>query len=328
MSINTENTIYKVLKQFFDNQFSKDVEEDVQRWFISSSYSTEKLESTAEIWNSMNIEADMSVYKSLLQVKRKLGLQSPEKKKISLAGYMLRIAAVLLPLLIVIGSLVYVDKKIKAATPHLAQMIECSAPYGERKEVTLPDNTQVWLNSGSTIRYPEKFADNERIINLSGEAYFAVAKDSVKPFKVETSEMLVQALGTEFNVEAYPDRPNVAVILTKGSIKIETPGKKEYLLEPSQKLTLHSISDSISIEVYDENDLAWRTGQLVFNEVRLISIVQQVEEHFMVSIGTDKPITHDKDLYTVKFTRNDSLTDVLHILNELVPGVHFRKISQ
>lgn len=320
------NIFYKVIAQFFDNRFAKDVEEDVQKWFLDDVHEKDKEDATLELWQSMNVDVDMSVFASLECVKNKLGFKKPVENKITIGGYLLRISAVLLPILAVIGGYLLFEKHVgEFSKSEMARIIEFTAPYGERKELILPDSTHVWVNSGSTVRYPAEFNGDERRVHLSGEAYFAVSKNIAKPFRVEAIDLTVEALSSGLNICAYPDKENTTVILTQGNAQIETPDKKFYKIRSWQKLTVNNKLDSISIGKIDDNDLAWKTGQLVFRDARLADIVQSIENIYLNSLATDRPINYNNNLYTVKFSKKDKLSDVLVVLNDMAPGFNFRE---
>src|SRR6185312_6673718 len=94
---------------------------------------------------------------------------------------------------------------------------------GGQYKVVLPDGSQVWLNSGSSLTFPERFTGPERNVTLTGEGYFEVAKNKAMPFKVMVNDVTVQVLGTHFNVMAYNNEPAVKTTLLEGSVKITTP---------------------------------------------------------------------------------------------------------
>ena len=110
-----------------------------------------------------------------------------------------------------------------------------------RAQFTLPDGTTVSLNAGSRLKYDERFGINDRIVELEGEGYFKVAKDSKRLFTVKTSYLNVNALGTAFNIKAYSDDNTIETTLVEGSVRIEEiadNGRKEVMvLKPNQKLT-------------------------------------------------------------------------------------------
>ena len=103
----------------------------------------------------------------------------------------------------------------------------------ETRTITLPDQTEIVLNRYSSLTYPERFRGKDRKVQLQGEAYFEVSKDAAHPFKVETGAIIVQVLGTHFNVEAYPEDTQVKTTLLEGSVSVSLIGKAEESLKLS-----------------------------------------------------------------------------------------------
>jgi transmembrane sensor len=116
------------------------------------------------------------------------------------------------------------------------------APRGAKSMVNLSDGSRVWLNAGSSIRYPVNFNRNNRDIYLEGEGYFIVAKNKKLAFRVHTSNLVVQAIGTEFNVKAYPEEGRVETTLVKGSVSIMGShlNKETILMKPNQKISFYT----------------------------------------------------------------------------------------
>jgi len=123
-------------------------------------------------------------------------------------------------------------------------------PLGSRSTVELPDGTIVTLNSGSCMQYASSFGENSREIILEGEGYFKVAHNEAIPFIVRAKDVTIKALGTEFNVTAYPEEKMVRTTLVKGSVSIREDGNhanaKELILKPKQTVTIKYSTDSIS----------------------------------------------------------------------------------
>jgi ferric-dicitrate binding protein FerR (iron transport regulator) len=141
---------------------------------------------------------------------------------------------------------------------------EIVVPRGAKAQFKLTDGTLVTLNAGSKLRYNNKYGINDRNVELEGEAYFKVAKDKDRPFIVKTSHISVKALGTEFNVKAYPGDKTIETTLVEGSVKVEKlEGKNEYgdiILKPNQKLTFFK-----SEELQDEKEKFTKEGEIAKN---------------------------------------------------------------
>lgn len=197
-----------------------------------------------------------------------------------------------------------------------------STPKGGTYQVILPDGTKVWLNAASTLRFPTSFvALNERKIELSGEAYFEVAKDAKHPFKVLTVKQEVQVLGTHFNISSYTDESVVKTTLLEGSVKVRNLQKADdVILRPGQQSVI--AKGEIKVGMADvEEVLAWKNGVFVFNDEPLESIMKKVSRWYDVEVvydGVDK-----NKLFGGSVSRFDNVSKVLRQL-ELTGGVHFK----
>jgi ferric-dicitrate binding protein FerR (iron transport regulator) len=123
---------------------------------------------------------------------------------------------------------------------------EINVPLGSKSKITLPDKTVVWLNAGSKLTYSKAYGKKLREVNLEGEGYFKVAKNADKPFIVHTSKANIKALGTEFNVKAYPDENTIETILVEGSVVVnkvsaseQDEEDKSIVLKPGQKVLIY-----------------------------------------------------------------------------------------
>jgi hypothetical protein len=205
--------------------------------------------------------------------------------------------------------------------------LEVIAPPGSRTVVQLSDGTEVNLNYGSKIKYPQYFTGDTREITLSGEAYFDVAHNPEKPFIVKTGKLNVKALGTEFNVNAYPDDDIIATTLVEGKVIIEKilPDKKiEQIgaMVPDQHLTYHSKTGKISSnQVNVENYIAWKEGKLVFDNTPILGVTEKLSRMFNVEFHVADDV---KDLtYTVTFA-DDPLYLILDLMTETTPITYRR----
>lgn len=164
------------------------------------------------------------------------------------------IAAALIPLLIIAGSYLYY-------TSTKDKWVEISVAYGDKKHFLLPDSSEIWLNAGTAIKYPEKFSKAQRLVYLDGEAYFSVRKDAAKPFIVETSQLSVKVLGTQFNVKAYADDELVTTTLTSGKVEVTPPVQGSQILKPNEQLTYDKKTSAVNITEVSPTDAdGWITG--------------------------------------------------------------------
>lgn len=148
-----------------------------------------------------------------------------------------------------------------------AKSIEISVPLGARSTIKMPDSTIIWLNAGTTITYYENYGSETRTLNLIGEAYFDVSEDQSHPFIVQTSGIEIHALGTKFNVKAYPEEKIVSTILEEGAIQVKLPKNKRK--KKNEKVLLNSNEKLIYYKEIDKTDVSSiRYLEDIMNEIK------------------------------------------------------------
>lgn len=194
-------------------------------------------------------------------------------------------------------------------------------PKGGTYQVTLPDGTEVWLNASSALRYPQRFAKNERVIEIEGEGYFAVKKDKQRPFKVRTAEQELVVLGTAFNISAYPDETATETTLVEGAVKVASlTNQTTRKLQPGQQARLSP--NGLTVHTVDTEEFtAWKNGYFVFNDATIYSILKKFERWYDIEI--DEQIKLTDDLFTGKIPRNASLKSALKIVGN-TSGISFQ----
>jgi ferric-dicitrate binding protein FerR (iron transport regulator) len=160
-----------------------------------------------------------------------------------------------------------------------------TTPRGGQYHVTLPDGTQVWLNAASSLHYPTTFLGKERKVEITGEAYFEVAHNADKPFKVEVNGMQIEVLGTHFNINAYSDEPVMRTTLLQGSIKFIS-GNDTRLLSPGQQIQVQPNGQIKRIKDADiEQTIAWKNGAFSFHNTSIYEIMRQISRWYNVDVN-------------------------------------------
>lgn len=196
-----------------------------------------------------------------------------------------------------------------------------STPNGGQWEVVLPDGSKVWLNSAASLRYPISFTgQKERIVQLTGEAYFEVTKDRSHPFIVKTGQQTVTVLGTHFNINAYPDEPFLKTTLAEGSVKVSLAGGLPQYLVPGQQAIAKDQKIMIS-EANVEEALAWKNGYFRFNDENIKSVMRKLARWYNIEVQYDPGITNDG--MNGKVSRYKNIDQVLSAL-EATQTVHFK----
>lgn len=197
-----------------------------------------------------------------------------------------------------------------------------SNPRGsEVIEMKLPDSTRVWLNVGSSLSYPVAFTHQERTVMLKGEAYFEVAPDKTKPFRVKIAENAeIAVLGTHFNVNAYEDEPALTATLLEGAIQFKKDSKKQ-LLQPGQQ---GQLSKDGTIRLVPDADIqvvmAWKRGFFHFYKTDLQTIMRQMERWYDVTVEFQGKVTDTR--FSGEISKTHDASEVLRILE--ASGAHFK----
>ena len=158
---------------------------------------------------------------------------------------------------------------------------------GETIQVDLPDGSKVWLNDASSLKYPTTFASaSERKVELTGEAYFEVAKDKTHPFRVVTSQQTVTVLGTHFNINSYTDEPAVKTTLLEGSVKVAATGGATVRIKPGEQAILKQNDLKVS-QADIESAIAWKNGDFIFKGEGLETAMLRVARWYNVDVVYD-----------------------------------------
>lgn len=199
-------------------------------------------------------------------------------------------------------------------------LLELSTPNGGTYQITLSDGTKVWLNAASTLRYPPRFSGAERIVELTGEAYFSVANDKKRPFKVFSAGQEIHVLGTEFNVSAYSDDPENKTTLVEGKVSLLlTTQLNGTALQNSKFIELVSGEQGIvkresltKTHVDTEPYTAWKAGYFYFKKTPLEDILRQAARWYDVEVVYEGGIPNETFSGDIK--RDVSLRGLLDIL--------------
>jgi ferric-dicitrate binding protein FerR (iron transport regulator) len=313
-------------------------------WILSGEKNRDSLTHTEESWNTFRHKLTYNRLKLGLG----LGLGLRSRGKVNFTKY-LKLAASWL-LIFSLGSAVtwWIFGKPEETTTTIAnRTIEIYTPLGARSMIKMPDSTQIWLNAGTTIIFSEDYGQQTRTINLNGEAYFKVAKDSLHPFIVNTPGIVVRALGTSFNVKAYPEEKTISATLEDGKIDIKilsiAGDNERVLLKPKDKLIYHketkemekyiesaeekvkparnspvklkdvSILSNVRTELYT----SWKDPRWIIDREPLSTLAPMLERRFNLKIIFD-----DEQLKKYKFTgtiENETMDQIMNALRLTAP---------
>ena len=281
----------ELLRKYLQNQCTPEEVEEVVKW--SKNHDNRKLieQLVEKDWvnhaqDHLNSEAYDDIWNN---IRRKI--DSNKKRRIKYIDYLYysKLAASVTIFLTV--SLYFILNKVSSPKqenpPVEISMITKVSEWGQKLTVTLPDHSIVYLNSGSSITYPPSFNENQREVQLTGEAFFEVKTDTSSVFKVKSGPVITSVLGTSFNINTRDQ--NVIVSLIEGVVQLQdSQNRKNIILDPGHSVT-YSDHKFIKSKV-NESSLAWRHGVIHFEQMPLSVILKRLEEWYGVKITTGSMI--------------------------------------
>ncbi|MEN8122723.1 MAG: FecR domain-containing protein [Bacteroidota bacterium] len=321
-----------LLKKYFSNNCSPDELEEIISWFKNNAGGIDGRAVLKQLWEELEEEEVQKVnFDHLLdKIHHRINIESSKKGfsqtyvKNNLKGvvinFLIKAAAVLfIPLLL--GSLYFYNKAINELKQEQIYS-EITSPNGSRTSFELPDGSMVWLNNGSSLRFPTRFTGDYRLLEISGEAYFKVVHNKEMPLIVRSHDLQIKVHGTEFNVMAYPEDENIAVTLQSGSISLQKVNKNRIQnlikLKPNQHAIFNIKQQELSyMDIKPDKFTSWKDGKLIFIDDPIDVIVDRLERWYNVDIELkDKELS--KYTYTATFT-DEQLEQVLSLLKVATP---------
>ncbi|WP_430932146.1 FecR family protein [Saccharicrinis sp. 156] len=308
-----ENIITKSLA----GTLNAEEQELLNHWISESKENEKEFKAYALLWEKSQklvLSDSIDVESSLTETKKRIAKLSPKKRW---QTYLRQAAAILL--LSLSFSFLYNYCVLEIDSEEVV-MQEVKPAFGTHTKLQLADGTTVWLNSGSTLRFPTSFANlDERKVELNGEGYFDVAKNDAKPFIVKTPKLGVKVYGTSFNVSAYKEYNTMTVALEEGKVALVneySSGPKELMtMKPndiveydSEKNKLFHSSNS-NLKKYT----SWKDGYIVFYDDHINDVVQRLEKWYNVKIEIQDQALQDYS-FTATFT-DETLEQVLNLLS-------------
>ncbi|MEY8685442.1 FecR family protein [Bacteroides sp. AN502(2024)] len=313
------NYIQQLIELFGHNNYSADTQKRVQQWLVAEEHVDEKNEALRELWKQAEGQrVPDGMQQSIQRMRRNLGMQSVTSRR----NYQLLIWRAAAIFLLAVSS-VSIYLMLEKGRPE-KDLVECYIPTAEIHELTLPDGTHVMLNSKSTLLYPEQFTGETRSVYLIGEANFKVKPDKKHPFIVKANDCQVTALGTEFNVNAYPESNELIATLLEGCVKVEFNNlMSNVILKPDEQLIYNKRTKEHDLRLPEMSDVtAWQRGELVFSNMHLEDIFTNLERKFpyafVYSLHSMK-----KNTYSFRFRNQATLEEVMEIISQVVGDINY-----
>lgn len=314
-----KENIENLIGRYLNGECTSQEHAELKSWIGESAAQKNEFLYLKDLWDSLNNPRE-STSEQLARFYKNQYAKSKNSRTIWVRS-LSAIAAILL-LGLVISVLVPIKLERQAVTQQVF-----SVPLGSRSKVVLADGSEVNLNSGSELRFSSGFSPANRVVNLSGEAFFTVKSDRKHPFTVRTADFEVEVTGTKFNVCSYSDNKYATATLAEGKISLKMSGSPQMLeVEPGEKFQLdrntkiHSLSDA---DV--ESETAWKDDQFIFKNIPFPELAKRLERWYDVRLNFSDPRLQNYS-FTGKFKNQETIWQVLDALKLTTP-IGYRKTT-
>ncbi|MFD1141670.1 FecR family protein [Larkinella insperata] len=303
------------IARYLANELSEEEAQTLLRWVEDSPENKRLFIQIKNAWSIASLEkvnaADMEYTQRRWQlVKRQLNQETV--RPLGTGGW--RWVQVAATILLVVGVALLAYFIPTSSQPENSyQTVE--TPIGKRSRIVLPDQSVVWLNARSKLRYPTRFDHSNREVSLEGEGYFEVRSAPEKPFFVHTDRTTVRVTGTAFNVYAYPAETDQRVILVHGQVAVSHTGSPAFsILKPGFSATIRSTRDPIVIQAVNVAEhTGWTTGKLEFKHLAFEELARRLERRFHIHILFANP-KYRQETFSGSFDENEPLEQVLQVI--------------
>lgn len=309
----------ELISKYLNGEASEEEMLQIEEWVKESAANRKEFARLFNIYaltpkaNSIQDSNDLD---SILALIKKYGLRA----RIIRASFTIAASVLLL-----VGAFFYSSMRIEGYKREVAYVLEqqstrleYSIPFGVKSKITLPDSSVVWLNSGSKIAFPSKFTTNERLISFSGEGYFEIKSDPLKPMKIEANDgLIVNVLGTSFNLATYSDDNSLSLLLLSGKVNIKTRAGHIYKeIVPSQKIIIDKKSKKHLITEIEDPlpTTGWKSGWLIFDDLPLSEAFVKMKRWYGITIKVNDQSVLEKR-FSAKF-KEESASQVLDLMHK------------
>lgn len=331
----------ELIEKYCSNCCTEEELSSVLAWFEESAKTSEGKSLLYKIWeevpdedSNLDLNFDLLLDRihhevNLTQSKKLLQISDQNlikyKRRENFLKILMRAAAILM--LPVLGFGLYISFKYQSVrhvqTYAYQAYYEVLSSVDAITKVTLPDGSNVWLNHGSSLKYPSMFHGNNRSVELKGEGYFEVVHNSKIPFMVKAGDIQIKALGTTFNIIAYPDEDRIETSLINGRVVLQRtePSGKEiplFIMKPTDLAIFQKSNKEISTRtINDDRYFSWKDGKLVFNKEPMDEVVKKLSRWFNVDIQLNDPELNELT-YTATFI-HETLPQVMELIAMVSP---------
>lgn len=313
--------IDSIIQKYLQGKSSEDENQQLHHWIQQSPENKKRLFAEKDIWDTCEFHSNLKKYETNpeLELLKKRIKVVRQRNSVNLKQ-ILQMAAILTIAFGLGWASQYISFTENKQTVEVSKQ-EIFVPKGQVNQVFLADGTRIWINSETKVTVPSVFAANERVVQLSGEAFFEVAKDKNRPFKVEVKGQQIEVFGTTFNVRAYDSSNKIETTLETGSIQLKI-GNQNTLLNPGEQSLFDKTNNQLTVKKVDPlNFSSWKDGRFEFQNEDLMDVFKVVERWYDVDIDAD-PSYFRGMRFSGVIKRNKDVKHFLELLNHTIPVVY------
>lgn len=310
--------IQPLITAFLSGNATDGERRELEEWVKQSPDNNRYFQEIRNVWQAMNPAfnpSEINVFEAEKNILANIAATERNVVRVVLL-YWQRIAAIIVIPLLLLCTYFYLNKN--SSQYNAIEYQEVKSPHGTFSEVCLTDGTHVWLNGGSSLRYPLVFRKGKREVFLKGEGYFEVEADKENPFVVETGRITLRATGTAFNIEAYNNDSITAVTMVKGKVDVAFGNSSPVAMIPGERASFNNLTKQCLIAKTDPYKwYAWKDGLMIFRDDPLSYVFKRLGQTFNVNIDL-RDTTLANAPYRATF-EYESLDEILRLLRMSAP---------
>lgn len=310
-----EFNLNKIIRKYFTGTMNERESIFLENWIQTSSVNRDTFGELKKIWEERSFEPELVNTEEMIDKIWEEGVEKPGFKFRNYRDwdYIYKVVAVIM-IFITVPLVEYKllrDSFRNQPVVENGKEIRESLP-GQKTRINLPDGSVAWLNGATSISYSVNFNDSARTIEMSGEGFFEVMKDPSKPFIVKCGDLETRALGTTFNVNAYPGQDLIRISLVNGRLKIEDINDQlqNIILNSGYELVYNQRTHDYFEQIFDPDEVTgWKEGRLIFRTADYQEVINKLEIWYGIEIKTTGQPPEGFRLSTVY--NNESLVNIL-----------------
>jgi ferric-dicitrate binding protein FerR (iron transport regulator) len=310
----------EIIQNYMTHHQPDEVTQQFADWLSTPCNREAKDSVMQKIWSETDARPDATTHEAYRRWLTAMLQKARKRHRASTRCTLRRIAAILTPLIMLAAGTHLLLHKAESEI----KFVECSAPQGQTRTVTLPDSSTIHLNAGTILIYPQKFTATRRVY-INGEACLHVAHISGSPFTVKTADLEVQVTGTIFNVNTRDIGNNTTVTLAQGSVNVRLAGdSRTTTLKPDEQFLYNRTSGAQTTRsVHAPDILAWTQGTGTAKSMQLVDLARLIEQNYSITVHLDSARYADERI-TIKLLKDEDLLKVMSTLKLLVPAMKYK----